>query len=311
MQSDHRCTAFSLVELLAVIAIIALLLSLLMPAMHRGRALAKESVCASQLKQTGLAMGSYLVEYREWIPGSPNTTGWGSFAHTTTPGIPDTGGVYKSKWEIPQQERRPVTHVYDWATPLRRLMMRRSESIKQKQPETRVGLFQCPATPAEQAYSDFTGGDQEIPSYLTCVYFLCSIPGGGGHRAFGYEARNGFDYLPMYRPRMDLVGPPARKVYLADGTRMREVMEFDHATNGYADYGAWRNRGNTLEAYRDEHLMPWTYRHPGGINALFFDGHVEALSEQQSREPVYWFPSKTDTAKLPAKLKAEECLIVP
>ncbi len=309
MRIDTRTRGFTLIELLVVVAIIAMLLAILLPSLAQARAQAKQAVCGSNMHQLGIAMVHYLVEERDWIPGSPNTTGWGSFAFNS-PAEPDNYRLY----ELPY-EQRPMTHVYDWSTPLRSKMMRQETRIAERQVENRKAIFQCPATPLLEAWSDFSRSWQELPSYLTCVYFLVNIPGGGTYPAFGYEQANGFDYLPGFRPRIDRIGPPARKIYLADGTRVRHTavgLQFDHATNGFADYGAWRDRpSNVLQAYRLERLVEMSYRHPGGIDVLFFDGHVETLSEPASRQAVYWFPSGTDTAKLPNRLKREEALIVP
>ncbi len=71
---------FTLIELMTVIAIVSVLVSLLVPALNRVRALAKQGVCASNLYQIGLALASYTTDGRQWIPGSPNTTGWGSYS---------------------------------------------------------------------------------------------------------------------------------------------------------------------------------------------------------------------------------------
>lgn len=51
--------AFTLVELLVVISIIALLLSILMPSLSRARDQAKSVVCKSNIKQWGLLVGLY------------------------------------------------------------------------------------------------------------------------------------------------------------------------------------------------------------------------------------------------------------
>ncbi|MBI9015860.1 MAG: type II secretion system protein [Phycisphaerae bacterium] len=66
---------FTLIELLVVISIIALLVSILMPALAKAREKAKDVVCKSQLKQWGLAVFQYaednngsLMEYSYGMP---------------------------------------------------------------------------------------------------------------------------------------------------------------------------------------------------------------------------------------------------
>jgi len=50
---------FTLIELLVVVSIISLLLLILVPALGRARSLAREKVCASNLRQVGLALMMY------------------------------------------------------------------------------------------------------------------------------------------------------------------------------------------------------------------------------------------------------------
>jgi prepilin-type N-terminal cleavage/methylation domain-containing protein len=59
---------FTLVELLVVISIIALLLSILMPALAKTREQARCLVCKTNLRSYGLAGAMYLQAYRDTFP---------------------------------------------------------------------------------------------------------------------------------------------------------------------------------------------------------------------------------------------------
>src|ERR1700689_3676318 len=73
---------FTLVELLVVIGIIAVLISMLLPALNKARKSTYVVNCASNMRQIGQAMYAYPVDYRGQLPFAvmdvgpyPNTLG--------------------------------------------------------------------------------------------------------------------------------------------------------------------------------------------------------------------------------------------
>ena len=78
----NRRKAFSLPELLVTIAIIAILLAILFPAIRRARQHSQRTLCASNLRQLGAAFYNYAAEQRGYLPryasdfGDPSGPVW-------------------------------------------------------------------------------------------------------------------------------------------------------------------------------------------------------------------------------------------
>ncbi|MDR3710648.1 MAG: prepilin-type N-terminal cleavage/methylation domain-containing protein [Capsulimonadaceae bacterium] len=89
---NQGTAGFTLIELLVVIAIIAILAAILFPVFATAREKARQSTCASNLKQIGLAYVQYMQDYDETTllacyTGSTTTLCGGSGqAYGTTPG---------------------------------------------------------------------------------------------------------------------------------------------------------------------------------------------------------------------------------
>jgi prepilin-type N-terminal cleavage/methylation domain-containing protein len=82
MKANRRSRAFTLVELLVVVAIIAILIAFLLPSLQKARQVALRVACGSNLRQVGIAMADYVARFRNYpVPiGQPgfdtNLTNW-------------------------------------------------------------------------------------------------------------------------------------------------------------------------------------------------------------------------------------------
>lgn len=69
----QRARAFTLIELLISISIIALLLAILLPSLSTAREQARSAVCASNIRQITIANLAYTVDYNDHlVPGAKN-----------------------------------------------------------------------------------------------------------------------------------------------------------------------------------------------------------------------------------------------
>ena len=86
-QGPRPHQGFTLIELLVVIAIIAVLAVMLFPVFARARERARQTRCASNLRQVGLALEMYCADWDDVLPKSAFTfpTGYPYWADVLSP----------------------------------------------------------------------------------------------------------------------------------------------------------------------------------------------------------------------------------
>jgi prepilin-type N-terminal cleavage/methylation domain-containing protein len=145
---------FTLIELIVVIAIVALLLGLLMPAVQAVRESANRTVCANNLKQIGLACLLYANDHEQTLPPSYVRQKGASWMVTIMPYLEEEP-LYK-RWDLNKT-------YYDQSDIVR------SASLK---------LYFCPSRrTANDNYQSVSGDVPSTTAPGDCG--LISIPGDG------------------------------------------------------------------------------------------------------------------------------------
>jgi len=95
----RRPRAFTLVELLVVIGIIAVLVAVLLPALSAARRQAAAVKCATQLREIGNAYQMYALESKGWYPPSQLQTSAASIKYNIDgDDYPPPGGSFGAYW---------------------------------------------------------------------------------------------------------------------------------------------------------------------------------------------------------------------
>lgn len=115
MSYPARRSAFTLIEVLVVVAIIALLIAILLPSLKAARDSANAAVCVSNIKQLCTAFLTFSVEHNGHLPGygtGPNTDWLGKWnTHGTSKGRqPEDGTIYKYMGRVKRAYTCPSDH---------------------------------------------------------------------------------------------------------------------------------------------------------------------------------------------------------
>lgn len=229
--------AFSLVELLVVVAIVAVLASVLLPALRMGRIEASAIRCGANLQQMGVGFHFYANDNL----GAAMPTAWFDDATIQRLG----GPVYW--WGLSLPNRVDVHRGLLWTYLL--------------SPLEEDGLFECPSQPIGTYTPQ---GDARV---LTSTY---------GYNGYYLSPAGTPGWSPdiRHRPwqRLDLVGDPARLLTFGDALAVingvcSNSSLLDPPLVYFASTRTWRRNRYPNNAFR----------HHGRTMAALADGHVERM----------------------------------
>lgn len=330
MLRPRYAKAFTLVELLVVIGIIAILVAILLPALGKARRQANSLVCSANLRSLHQAMMNYSAQWNGWIPGSANTTARfllngtrsGAAAGFTDANCPTI--VQNWDWMTPLAAQMSYKIPADIDRPAAAQRMLRFDFL------TKFPGFNCPentqaAGPSTLAPAPPLG--RPSPSYALAIYFHltpydASISDGRYSTSSGNSPRvRGYPFATPptgYAPQISKIKNNNAKIFMACGARYSNPstppeVSLPYLSGGggaFGDHGAFSNQsncwnrsrapGNTssggaidarLYGYRHGSRRPLDRADTFKMTAVFFDGHVDVLGDLQSANPALWMPS--------------------
>jgi prepilin-type N-terminal cleavage/methylation domain-containing protein len=105
---------FTLLEILLVVAIVGLLVAIMFPLVGRAKRSARQSTCAQQLRQMGMALAMYEEEFGSNPPSIEALSDAGILKSTALALCPDDPvGGYGSKWDLCHKVAHPYPQSYE------------------------------------------------------------------------------------------------------------------------------------------------------------------------------------------------------
>jgi len=238
-----RDRGFTLVELLVVVAIIALLLAILTPALNRAREAARTVKCLTNIRQINLGMRMYGSDYRQHLAPTLIQGYWQQSSGKNFKGVfsdPPFLGQYTGN-DAPTIEGRNTFGFI---------------------PESDLGVWWCPSDPEP---GNTAGGRRRTISY------------GQNDQLSTIRLLSGNNLWSIYRTSE--IDEPSRTAYLVDGDQVwqpgngkngncfgvRDGEQIPHSTGDKPD---------SAQNYRMRHDTQRT-----ATNVGFIDGHAETSND--------------------------------
>jgi prepilin-type N-terminal cleavage/methylation domain-containing protein/prepilin-type processing-associated H-X9-DG protein len=275
MKKEKKKRAFTLVELMVVIVIIAFVMALLLPALRGARKKAQAMACASNLRQLGVAWSTYAADFDGYFPAVSDTTDYGRGAGVKVGFVP---------W--------PQYFVLGGYVDSRKIYYCKAAEVV-----VDYTVSEPDDTSEEAALRNHDGG-----TYGLNLGVSCNIYGQVSYSSYWDQQgeKAGWELLPG---QAHTIYAPEDKVLMADRVPGVPLWPFDVKPVASGFHETYRTNcaiwgvppaTNYESVWKNARV---DFRHPGRrANALFCDMHVGTL---RSGEYGVFFPRKEDEPDYP------------
>ncbi|WZO98019.1 DUF1559 domain-containing protein [Isosphaeraceae bacterium EP7] len=312
LASSRRHAGFTLIELLVVISIIAVLISLLLPAVQSAREAARRAQCVNNMKQIGLALHNFESTNGFFPPSGITAAGElkamainvDDQGRDLPARHPERGSHYFLTFLLPFAEQQQVFNTYN-------IRLDSRERVNSTTVGTQLAMFACPSTPEADRYhvfddtnvqssATYTGIKMAMTDYAVNNGIEVNLAATGLVDPISGQIamlRNATDALPNNQTRHSdvtdgltntfLVSEIAARPFRYRGWRKLATFVPSAGTGGgWADYDSgYTTHGFTVDGLKNpgpchtnctNNNENYAF-HPGGANSLMGDGSVRFI----------------------------------